>query len=90
MIKVGNILINPDDISSIHKDLKTLDPCNNKTRGSDIIQVIYKNGVVKNFTSDEIGMSYNDFIDSFIKIKEKEESDRIFRIMAALKSMNNG
>jgi hypothetical protein len=89
MIKVGNILINPDDISSIHQDLKTLDPGNPKTRGFHVIQVIYKNGVVKNFTSAEIGMSYNDFIDSFMKIKEKDESDRIFRMMAAIKSATN-
>lgn len=89
MIKVGNILIDPNDISSIHQDLKTLDPGNPKTRGFHVIQVIYKNGVVKNFTSAEIGMSYNDFIDSFIKIKEKDESDRIFRMMAAIKSATN-
>lgn len=89
MIKVGNILIDPNDISSIHQDLKTLDACNNKTRGFHVIQVIYKNGVVKNFTSAEIGMSYNDFIDSFMKIKEKEESDRIFRMIAAIKSATN-
>jgi hypothetical protein len=89
MIKVGNILIDPNDISSIHQDLKTLDPGNPKTRGFHVIQVIYKNGVVKNFTSAEIGMSYNDFIDSFMKIKEKDESDRIFRMMAAIKSATN-
>ena len=89
MIKVGNILIDPNDISSIHQDLKALDPCNNKTRGFHVIQVIYKNGVVKKFTSAEIGMSYNDFIDSFMKIKEKDESDRIFRMMAAIKSATN-
>jgi hypothetical protein len=89
MIKVGNILIDPNDISSIHRDLKTLDPRNDKTRGLDVIQIIYKNGVVKNFTSAEVGMSYNDFIDSFMKIKEKDESDRIFRMMAAIKSATN-
>ena len=89
MIKVGNILIDPNDISSIHRDLKTLDPCNKETRGLHVIQVIYKNGVVKNFTSAEIGMSYNDFIDSFMKIKEKDESDKIFRMMAAIKSATN-
>lgn len=84
MIKVGNILINPDDISSIHRDLKALDSCNYKTRGIDIIQIIYKNGVVKNFTSTEIGMSYNDFIDSFMKIKEKDEVNTILRTLTAI------
>lgn len=79
MIKVGNILINPDDISSIHKDFSTLST-----------QIIYKNGVVKNFKESEIGMSYDDFIESFIKIKEKEETDKLFRIMTALKSIQNG
>ena len=89
MIKVGNILIDPNDISSIHRDMKSPDSYDNKSRGIQVIQIIYKNGVVKNFTSPEIGMSYNDFIDTFIKIKEKEESDRIFRMMAAIKSASN-
>ena len=43
MIKVGNILINPNDISSIHQDLKPQDPYNNKIRGMQVIQIIYKN-----------------------------------------------
>jgi hypothetical protein len=88
MIKVGNILIDPNDISSIHLDMKTA-PTSDRDRGFHIIQIIYKNGVVKNFSSAEIGMSYYDFIDSFMKIKEKEETDRIFRIMTAIKTINN-
>lgn len=90
MIKVGKMLINPDDISSVHQDLKTLDPSNDKTRGLHIIQIIYKSGVVKNYTSQEIGMGYNDFISELMKIKEKDEDNKIFRMMAALKSVNNG
>ena len=88
MIKVGNILIDPNDISSIHQDLKALDPCNYKTRGIDVIQIIYKNGVVKNFTSTEIGMSYSDFINSFMKIKEKDEVNTILRTLTAINSFN--
>lgn len=89
MIKVGNILINPNDISSIHQDLKPQDTYNNKTRGMQVIQIIYKNGVVKNFTSAEIGMSYDDFIATLLSNQDKEETDRIFRMMAALKSVQN-
>lgn len=89
MIKVGNMLINPEDISSIHQDMKTLDSCNNKTRGSNVIQIIYKSGVVKNITSAEVGMSYNSFIEEIQKLTEKQEDDRLFRAMAALKSLNN-
>ena len=84
MIKVGNILIEPNDISSIHRELKY--NINDKTRGVETIQIIYKNGVVKNFTSQELGMSYSNFIDCFLKLKEKEETNRIFRMMAALQS----
>lgn len=88
MIKVGNILIDPNDISSIHRDMKAT-PVSDRDRGFHIVQIIYKNGVVKNFTSAELGMSYPDFIDAFMKIKEKEENDRIFRMMAAIKSATN-
>lgn len=78
MIRVGNILINPDDISSVHQE-----PNKN-------IQIIFKNGVVKNFNFEIIGLTYNVFIDSLMKQKEKDESDHIFRIMTAIKSLNNG
>jgi hypothetical protein len=54
-----------------------------------VIQIIYKNGVVKNFTSAEIGMSYEDFITTLLSNQDKEETDRIFRMMAALKSVQN-
>ena len=84
MIKVGNVLINPNDISSVHKEMKSVHPVSNST-----IQIIYKNGVVKNFTSAEIGMSYEDFIDTLLSNQDKEETDRIFRMMAALKSVQN-
>lgn len=87
MIRIGNMLINPEDISSVHEDLRyQSDP---KMRGIQTIQIIYKNGVVKNYTSQEIGMSYQDFINSLMKLKDKEETDRVFRFMAALKSINN-
>ena len=82
MIKVGNILINPNDISSVHKEMKSVHPVSNPT-----IQIIYKNGVVKNFTSAEIGMSYEDFITTLLSNQDKEETDKIFRMMAALKSV---
>lgn len=88
MIKIGKMLINPEDISSVHEDMRyQSDP---KMRGIQTIQIIYKNGVVKNITSQEIGMGYNDFINELMKLKEKDEDNKIFRLMAAIKSMNNG
>ena len=89
MIRVGNMLINPDDISSVHRDMKALDPTNDRTRGLHVIQIIYKSGVVKNITSAEVGMSYNDFIDALMKATAKRDDDKIFRLMAAVKSINN-
>ena len=88
MIKVGKILINPEDISSVHEDLKY--QADTKMRGIQYIQIIYKSGVVKNITSSEIGMSYTAFIEKLMELKEKDEDNRIFRFMAAIKSMNNG
>ena len=88
-IRIGNILINPDDVSSIHLDMQSPIPTTNKERGFHKIQIIYKNGVVKNFTSAEIGMSYEDFIQTFSELMDKKETDRIFRLMAALKTINN-
>lgn len=88
MIKIGKILINPDDISSIHEEIKPVTDV--KLRGIQIIQIIYKNGVVKNFNSKEIGMGYSEFIEQFMKESEKRETDRIFKTIIGLNSLNNG
>ena len=50
MIKIGNILIDPDSIVTILKD-------------KDAIQIIYKNGDVKNFASSSIRIPYTQFLD---------------------------
>ena len=88
MIKVGNILLDPNDISSVHQDLKT-PVFDEKRRGVQVIQIIYKNGVVKNFTSAEIGMSCSDFIDKVLKETKKSEDSHILKLMAAVKSLSN-
>lgn len=88
MIKVGKILINPEDISSVSEDMRYQTDA--KTRGIQTIQIVYKSGIVNYITSQEIGMSYNAFIEELMKLKEKDEDNRIFRFMAAIKSMNNG
>lgn len=88
MIKVGNILLDPNDISSVHQDLKT-PVFDEKRRGVQVIQIIYKNGVVKNFTSAEIGMSCSDFIDKVLEETKKSEDSHILKLMAAVKSLNN-
>lgn len=87
MIRIGNILINPEDISSIHEELKPTTDV--KFRGTQIIQIIYKNGVIKNFTSQEIGMSYSDFVKHFMKECEKQKENELFKKLIALKSLNN-
>jgi hypothetical protein len=87
MIRIGNILINPEDISSIHEELKPITDV--KFRGTQIIQIVYKNGVVKNFTSQEIGMSYLDFIEYFMKECEKQKENELFKKLIAIKSLNN-
>ncbi len=87
MIRIGNILINPEDISSVHEDLRyQSDP---RMKDVQNIQIIYKNGVVKSFTSQEIGMSYLDFIEYFMKECEKQKENELFKKLIALKSLNN-
>lgn len=89
MIKIGNILIDPNEIVSIHRELKT--PNDERHRGFIVIQVIYKNGVVKNFTTVELGVqSCEEFMDAFQKESEKKSERELLRMMAAIKSMNNG
>lgn len=87
MIRIGNILINPSDISSIHEELKPTTDV--KFRGTQIIQIVYKNGVIKNFTSQEIGMSYLDFIEHFMRECEIQKENELFKKLIAVKSLNN-
>ena len=58
MIKIGNILIDPNSIITVLKD-------------KDAIQIIYKNGVVKNFNSSSIGIPYTQFIVELIELSER-------------------
>lgn len=87
MIRIGNILIDPFDVSSIHEELKPTTDI--KFKETQIIQIIYKNGVVKNFTSREIGMSYSDFIEYFMKECEKQKENELFKRLIAVKSLNH-
>lgn len=83
MIKVGKILIDPNSIDTI----LCLDPkfsAPNEERGIHKIQIIYKSGVVKNTTSSEIGMGYNDFVNKIIEQSKHAEDTKILRIMAAI------
>lgn len=88
MIKIGNILIEPNDISSIHRDMKP--PISDKDRGFEVVQIIYKSGVVKNITTAEIGLSYFEFIDELLKSQERYESNKILRMLTAINTMQNG
>lgn len=87
MIRIGNILINPKDISSIHEELKFINDV--KYKGTQIIQIVYKNGVIKNFTAQEIGMSYLDFIEHFMRECEIQKENELFKKLIVVKSLNN-
>lgn len=87
MVRIGNILIDPNSVDTILRENKG--PLPDKERGFNHIQIIYKSGVVKNLRSDEIGMSYNDFINEFEKVTKQAEDARILRLMAAIQQ-NNG
>lgn len=87
MIRVGNILIDPDSIDTVLNENKGHLP--DKQRGIHYIQIIYKSGVVKNITSQEIGMSYPDFINELMEAKQKAEDRKIFKLMAAIQSRQN-
>lgn len=89
MIRIGNILINPEDISSVHREMKV--PSDPRQRGFVIIQIVYKSGVVKNLQLQETGVqSYEEFIDLLMHEEAKKEDNRVLRLIAAVKSMNNG
>lgn len=89
MIRIGNMLIDPNDISSIHREMKV--PSDPRQRGFVVIQIVYKSGVVKNLQLQETGVqSYEEFIDLLMREEARVEDSRVLRLMAAVKSMNNG
>ena len=76
MIKIGNILIDPDSIITVLKD-------------KDAIQIIYKNGVVKNFNSSSIEIPYTQFIDELIELSEKKEDRKLLKLLTMLNNCKN-
>lgn len=82
MIRIGNILIDPNSIDTILKENKGSLP--DKERGFQHIQIIYKSGVVKNITSSDLGMPYEDFIDSFMKCSKQAEDKKLLKLLAAI------
>ena len=76
MIKIGNILSDPDSIVTVLKD-------------KDAIQIIYKNGVVKNFTSSSIEIPYTQFIDELIELSEKKEDRKLLKLLTMLNNCKN-
>ena len=81
MIKIGNILIDPDSVDTIVKESKNRP---DKERGFEVIQIIYKSGVVKNFTNIEIGLSFNELLDQFTKITNKQEDTKLLKLVTML------
>ena len=71
MIKIGNILINPDSIDTVLKD-------------KDAIQIIYKNGVVKNFFGNTIGIPYTQFINELLELSEKKDDKNLLKLLTML------
>lgn len=88
MIKIGNILIDPNSIDTVLMENKG--PVPNKERGFEHIQIIYKSGVVKNFLSSELGIPYNEFIDTLMAEIKKAEDRKLLRIMTAVNQTTHG
>ena len=76
MIKIGNILIDPNSIVTVLND-------------KDAIQIIYKNGVVKNFAPSSIGIPYTQFIDELIELSEKKEDRKLLKLLTMLNNCKN-
>ena len=81
MIKIGNILIDPDSVDTIVREYRNR---SDKERGFEVIQIIYKSGVVKNFTNIEIGLSFNELLDQFTKITNKQEDTKLLKLITML------
>lgn len=84
MIKIGNILIDPNSVDTILLDYPKF-PVRDSDRGKHIIQIIYKSGVVKNIESCQIGMCYNEFIEEFLKTAKKDSDINLIKTVLALK-----
>lgn len=81
MIKIGNILIDPDSVDTIVRECRNRP---DKEKGFEVIQIIYKSGVVKNFTNIEIGLSFNELLDQFTKITNRQEDTKLLKLVTML------
>lgn len=82
LMKIGNILLDPNEVVSVSKT-HTNDP-----NDSYNIQIVYKNGVVKNFKLYEIVLDYDTFVNTLLELQEKLNDDHLLRLMIISQSMN--
>lgn len=82
LIKIGKILLDLNEVISVSK-VYTKD-----SNDSYNIQIVYKNGVVKNFKLYEIGLDYDTFVNTFLELQEKQNNDHLLRLMIISQSMN--
>ena len=82
LMKIGKILLDPNEVVSVSKTY-TNDP-----NDSYNIQIVYKNGVVKNFKLYEIVLDYDTFVNTLLELQEKLNDDHLLRLMIVSQSMN--
>lgn len=79
MIKVGNILIDYDSIATV---------VNSSYDEGEVIQIIYKNGIVKNFLPSEVGMDFETFIKELEKVHSMDTNKYLFKMLAMFQNGN--
>lgn len=80
MIKVGNILVNPKQVELVTEEYGYVD----SQKAAPFVVITFKSGATRQIPSEQIGLSYQEFIDQLLKLQQQSEDKKLLKLMTVL------
>lgn len=80
MIKVGNILIDPKQVELVTEEYGYAD----NQKAIPFVIITFKSGAIRQIPSNQLGLSYQEFIDQLLKLQQQSEDKKLLKLMTAL------
>lgn len=80
MIKVGNILVDPKQVELVAEEYGYAD----NQKAAPFVVITFKSGATRQIPSEQIGLSYQEFIDQLLKLQQQSEDKKLLKLMTVL------
>lgn len=80
MIKVGNILVDPKQVELVTEEYGYAD----SQKAIPFVVITFKSGATRQIPSEQIGLSYQEFIDQLLKLQQQSEDKKLLKLMTVL------